>query len=157
MTGEQVAALAARVQVLEDREAIRDLIAAYGPAADRGDARRAAALWADEGEYDVGGFGVQRGRAAIAGLLEGEAHSALIAAGAAHVLSPVEISLRGDEATAWGYSCVFRWTGTEFIAHRIAANYWELRRGAAGWEVLRRVNRLLDGAEAARAVLARAR
>ncbi len=29
--------LAARLQALEDREAIRDLIARYGPAADSGD------------------------------------------------------------------------------------------------------------------------
>jgi uncharacterized protein (TIGR02246 family) len=150
----ELAALTARVRLLEDIEAIRAVIAAYGPAADRGDAEGAAALWQDDGLYDVGGFGVSAGRTAIAALLEGPAHRTLIEGGAAHVLSPVSMALDGDHATATGYSCVFRWTGAAFEAHRISANRWMLVRTAAGWKVGSRVNRLLDGAEAARALLA---
>ena len=145
--------LAARVRALEDREAIRDLIAAYGPAADRGDSAGAAALWQEEGRYDVGGYGISQGRAAIAALMEGDTHQGLIAGGVAHVLSPPRITLDGDRATAVGYSCVFRRTGDAFEAYRIAANRWTLSRGAEGWRVDERINRLLDGDAAARALL----
>jgi uncharacterized protein (TIGR02246 family) len=146
-------ALEVRLRALEDREAIRDLIASYGPAVDSGDSDRAAALWHENGRYDVGGFGVKTGRDAIAALLEGETHQALIVSGAAHVLSPLRITLDGDRAIATGYSCVFRWTGTAFEAHRISANRWTLKRGHHGWRVEERVNRLLDGDAAARALL----
>jgi len=151
---QEITDLAARIRVLEDHGAIRAIIAAYGPAADRGDAQAAAALWQEDGIYDVGSFGVSTGRTAIEALLEGSAHCELVSGGAAHVFSPVNIALHGDQAIATGYSCVFRWTGTEFIVHRIAANRWTLARGQAGWRVASRVNRLLDGAAAARALLA---
>jgi hypothetical protein len=149
----QKAALEVRLRALEDREAIRDLIASYGPAVDSGDSDGAAALWHEDGRYDVGGFGVSTGRGAIAALMEGETHQSLIAGGAAHVLSPLRIVLDGGRAIATGYSCVFRWTGHAFEAHRIAANRWALSRGADGWRVDERVNRLLDGHAAARALL----
>ena len=51
---------------LQDREAIRNLIASYGPLADCGDADRVAGLWQDDGVYEVGGFGASQGHAAIA-------------------------------------------------------------------------------------------
>ena len=138
--------LAARLRELEDREAIRNLIASYGPVADRGDAAAAAALWAEDGLYDVGGFGVYRGQGALEAMLLGKSHQTLIAGGAAHVLSPVEVRLQGDTATAIGYSCVFCWTGERFEVYRVSANRWRLRRGAGGnWQVELRENRLLNG------------
>lgn len=146
-------ALSARLAALEDREAIRDLIARYGPLADRGDCAGAAALWTEDGVYDVGGHGVHRGRAAIRALLEGEAHEALIAGGSAHVLSPPVIELNADRAVANTYSCVFRRTARGFAAHRVAANRWRLVRTETGWRIAERVNRLLDGSEAARLLL----
>ena len=148
-----IEALTRRMQRLEDLEAIRDVIASYGPAADRGDCAGAASLWAADGAYDVGGTGISRGPDAIRALLEADTHQQLIAGGAAHVLSPVTITLDGDQATATGYSCVFRWDGTHFTVHRVAANRWELRREGDRWAVELRVNRLLDGGQEARDLL----
>ena len=148
-----LASLAARVLELEDREAIRNLIASYGPAADNGDTVRAGEGWAADGQYDIDGFGIVEGPQAIAELLDGESHQGLIHGGAAHVLSPVEIHLDGDMATAVGYSCVFRWTGESFEAHRVAANRWTLTRTPNGWRIAHRVNRLLNGSAEARAVM----
>ena len=48
-------ALAARLQALEDREAIRDIIARYGPAAASGDSDGVAALFDEAGVYAGGG------------------------------------------------------------------------------------------------------
>jgi len=59
LTGAQ--SLARRITALEDQEAIRDLLARYGPLADAGDCAGAAALWTEDGVYEVGGFGEYRG------------------------------------------------------------------------------------------------
>ena len=53
--------LAARVQVLEDRESIRKLILAYGTAHDNRDYRTFANLFAREGEW-VSGMGSAKGQ-----------------------------------------------------------------------------------------------
>ena len=145
--------LAARIALLEDREAIRELIARYGPLADAGDCAGAAALWTDDGVYEVGGFGSYTGRAAIQTLLEGESHQGLIHGGAAHVLSPPVIDLDGDRATARTYSVVFRKSGDNWEAHRASANMWHLVRVAGEWKVARRVNQLLDGSADARTLI----
>lgn len=145
--------LEARLQALEDREAIRELISRYGPLADSGDAQGVAALWAEDGVYAVAGFGEAKGRAAIAALIDGDNHRQLMADGCAHVLGPVAIDLDGDSATARGHSLVLRWTGDDFEVHRVAANRWDVARGSEGWQVKRRDNALLQGSEAARALL----
>lgn len=152
--GQALSGVEARLAAIEDREAIRDLIARYGMLADAGDAAGAAALWAEDGGYEVGGHGVHTGRAAIAALLESEMHLGLIARGAAHVLSAPVIELDGDTALARCYSCVFRHDSGAWTAHRVAANLWRLERGPRGWQVRHRINRLLDGDEAARQLIA---
>ena len=60
----------------------------------------------------------------------------------------------GDEAVAVTHSVVLRHDGAHWIAVRVSANRWELRRTETGWRVHTRVNRLLDGDERARALLA---
>ncbi|MGC1470745.1 MAG: nuclear transport factor 2 family protein [Sphingorhabdus sp.] len=145
--------LETRLCVLEDKEAIRELIARYGPLADSGDSEGVASLWADDGSYAVGGIAEAKGRAAIAGLIDGETHRQLMRGGCAHLLGPVAIELDGDVAIARGHSVVFRQTDAGFEVWRVSANRWELERGTAGWQVRRRVNAPLDGSEAARALL----
>ena len=150
---ETLASIEARLAALEDREAIRRLIASYGPLADLGDAQAAAALWTEDGTYDIGTHGAHRGHRGIAALLESDEHRQLIAGGAAHILSAPLIDLDGDRATARTYSCVLRKNGNVWVAHRVAANHWQLARTQAGWRVTGRVNRLLDGSAEARALI----
>ena len=145
--------LAERLRALEDREAIRDLIARYGPLADSGQAEAVAALFAEDGVYAVGGMGEAQGRAAIAALISGPVHQALMADGCAHVLTSPVIALEGDRAVARCHSIVFRHEDGEWAPVRVAANRWELTRGKAGWQVTRRDNALLDGSAASRALL----
>ena len=145
--------VAERLRALEDREAIRDLIARYGPLADAGDALAVAALWSEDGSYAVGGMGEARGRAAIAALISGPVHQSLLADGCAHILTSPAIDLAGDSAVARCHSVVFRHEGGEWAPVRVSANRWELARTSAGWHVTRRENALLDGSAAARALL----
>lgn len=145
--------LEARLRALEDKEAIRELIARYGPLADSGDANGVAALWAEDGSYSVGGMVDAQGRDQVAALLTGELHRLLMAKGCAHLLGPVAIDLNGDSAIARGHSVVFRKSDAGFEAWRVSANRWELERTDNSWQVRRRVNAPLDGSAAARALL----
>ncbi len=131
-----------RLTRLEDIEAIRNLIASYGPLADAGHAEGVAALWEDDGEYDVGGYGAAQGRAAIAALIDSETHRQLMAEGCAHVLAPHRIEIDGNKAFAEGYSIVLHCGGDGLEVWRASANHWWfVRQTDGGWRTTRRVNR----------------
>lgn len=142
-----------RLAELEDREAIRNLIARYGPLADTGNAAAIAAMWREDGVYEVGGYGEYAGHDAIAALFTTGTHQELMRAGCAHILGPLHISIDGPQAVAVGHSCVFRHTASGFEAWRVSANRWELLKSDGRWRVSRRSNRPLDGSEAARVLL----
>lgn len=144
-TGGNLADLNARIQRLEDTEIIRNLIASYGPAADRGDALAVADIWWEDGAYDVGGFGLSRGREAIAALISGDFHRQLLGQGCAHVLSPHEITVEGDRAQAEGYSTVFRKIEGGFEVWRVSLNRWVFERRDGDWRATLRVNRPVEG------------
>lgn len=149
-----LARMEARLGELEDREAIRNLIAGYGPRADSGDAAGVAALWCEDGAYEVGGFGTSQGHAAIAGLIDGPTHRQLMQDGCAHLLGPVHIHIDDDRATVVGHSCVLRHHDGGFETYRVLANRWELAKQPDGtWRVTLRTNRLLDGDATAQALL----
>ena len=54
-TETRLAALEAKVRVLEDTLELRDIMDRYGPAVDSGDADAAAELFADDSVYDAEG------------------------------------------------------------------------------------------------------
>ena len=153
----ELAALKNRVTELEDREAIRNAIASYGPAVDSNRVDDAAQLWAEKGAYEVAGFGSHTGPVAISALLQADYHQQLLRDGCAHILSPLQISLQGDTAVALGYSCVLRHSAGAYTTERASANRWELRKQTSeegsAWLVTRRLNALLDGGAAGKAVL----
>jgi hypothetical protein len=152
-TDTRLEALEARLRVLEDERAIRQLITAYGPLVDSGASAEAAALWEPDGVYDIANTSVAQGHAAIAALFDGAFHQHLIANGAAHTLGPAHIVIDGARAVATCYSVVFAWNKVGFVPTRVAANRWELVRDMEQWRVQRRFNRLLDGAESSRVLL----
>lgn len=134
--------LAHRIQQLGDAEAIRNLIAHYGPLADSGDAAAVAALWTSDGVYDVGGYGIAKGRDAIAALISGDTHQTLMRDGCAHILSGHHIELEGDQATATGYSMIVRKTDAGYETWRVSSNKWHLARQRDGrWLARERINR----------------
>ena len=142
-----------RLQRLEDRAAIADLLAHYGPRADSGNADGVARLWTPDGIYAVGGYGEASGHSAIGDLIRSPTHQGLMQSGCAHILSSPAIELAGDQATARNYSVVYRSDGDSFTAWRVSANRWALIRTDAGWRVARRDNAPLNGEAAARALL----
>jgi uncharacterized protein (TIGR02246 family) len=94
-------ALAKRVQVLEDREAIRALILAYGQAHDHRDYRTFSNLFASNGEW-VGGLGSAKGPEAIFALMDRTiGHDPKPnGSGTYHVMTNDQIEIAGDRASA---------------------------------------------------------
>lgn len=154
----EVAALATRLRAVEDELAITRLIASYGPSVDSGSAEKTAAIWAEDGVFSVVGGEMtfdMNGRSDIAAMVESEGHQELILGGCAHVLTAPHVTLNGDSATCRNYALNIRWDAEadSFRVARVSANRWECSRTANGWKVAHRTNSVLDGAEAARALL----
>lgn len=151
--GQQIgmAELVARMQAMEDRHAITELIARYGFLADRWDVAGVAALWTEDGIYDVCGYGVHRGTAAITALLERQFRQTIQARVAAHIISAPMITLEGDTARVTTLSCWLRRGGAGWEAYYLATDEWQLARTPAGWRVATRCNRPVDDRPAVQA------
>ncbi|NKY51960.1 nuclear transport factor 2 family protein [Nocardia vermiculata] len=156
-TADVVAALLDRVQALEDKAAIQEVLTAYGPAVDAGDADAVARLWADDAVYDID-IRVMEGRDAITDMVRTPPHQDFINEGCGHLLDPVHIRVDGDTAVATCHSLLLRRNLDEdsFRVWRVTANRFELARIDGRWLIRRRTARVLDGSAAARELLARA-
>jgi ketosteroid isomerase-like protein len=144
-----------RVGELEDRLAIYQLMYSYGPAADSGSSQAAANLWTADGVYDVADTGVLTGHNELQNMYEGQTHQALIKKGASHLTASPHVTVDGDTAVATCYSFVFAHEDGNYKVWRVSSNRWELVREEGRWRIKRRSNRLLNGSEQARAILAR--
>jgi hypothetical protein len=85
-------------------------------------------------------------------MVDSDGHQALISGGAAHVLTAPRIVVDGDEASGWSYALNIRWDAAadRFWVARVSANTWTFRREPAGWRIVERINRNLDGSAEAR-------
>ena len=94
--------LAARVQVLEDREEIHELLLAYGRALDGRDFIAFSELFAEEDGEWVGGLGAAKGREAIFKLMDDTIGHNRPRTGppSFHVFSNEQIAVDGDRAAA---------------------------------------------------------
>src|SRR6185369_9567386 len=98
---ETVAALARRVTRLEDELAIHRLIVRYGLAVDTGDAEGSAAVFTEDGVYDVD-VGRMEGREAVRAMVRGPRHQEMVGH-CAHQIGPAVVTVDGpDRASAVG-------------------------------------------------------
>lgn len=100
--GADLDSLAARVQALEDREEIRELLLAYGRALDSRDFIAFSELFAEEEGEWVGGLGAAKGRQAIFELMDKSIGHNRPRTGppSFHVFSNEQITVDGDHAAA---------------------------------------------------------
>lgn len=140
----RLAALETRLRLLEDEKAITRLILSYGPLVDSGCAAEVAALWAEDGVYDVDEI-FMTGRPEIEAMVRSAPHQRWIAGGCAHVVGPPHVTVTGDTATAVGYTMMVVKQPEGFVLRRATANHWTLHRTGSGWTVTNRTNRVLDG------------
>ena len=142
-----VASLVARVERLEDELAIHKVIVRYGLAVDIGDAEHAAGVFTPDGIYDVD-VGRMEGRAAVAAMVRGARHQAMVGH-CAHQMGPLVIEREsGGRAVASGYSRVYLHTAAGTHVYRVSLNRWELVKEGDEWLVARRTTRVLGHDEA---------
>jgi uncharacterized protein (TIGR02246 family) len=142
-----VAELARRVERLEDELAIHRVIVAYGIGVDAGDADRAAAVFTEDGVYDVD-VGRMEGREAVRTMVRGARHQEMVGH-CAHQMGPAVVTLEGpDRAAAVGYSRVYLATRAGTHVYRVSVNRWELVKQHDTWLIARRTTRVLGHAEA---------
>jgi uncharacterized protein (TIGR02246 family) len=146
-------ALEARLRLVEDQLAITQLVASYGPLVDAGEADSVAALWTEDGSYDVEGWQMN-GRDDVRAMVLSDGHQHLVAGGCTHFLGPTWVRVDGDEAVAVCESVLVRHRDGGYSVRRAAANHFRLRRGPDGWRIAHRTTRALDGSAAARSLLA---
>lgn len=146
-------ALETRLRELEDESEISQLIASYGPLVDSGSADEVAALWTEDGVYDVDEAFLD-GSDAIRKMVESRNHQNWIKGGCAHFLGPTHVTLDGDEAVAVCHSLMIVNAEAGFYVRRATANHWQLKRTADGWRTTVRTTRVLDGRTESPALLA---
>ena len=155
-----------RIQAVEDKLEILNLIASHPPSADTGGDYFTRAIYADDGELDLGRGKAATGNTAIAAMVKKPEHQAAIAGGLAHFAGLPKIELDGDRATVTSYLQILTPHPTAephevpnhgvskgYRIHRVAANRWELQRTPSGWKIKRRTVRTIDGTEPPREIL----
>ena len=98
-TGAEKESFAARLQRLEDREAIRNLIMEYGRTLDEREWGAFANLFAENGGEWIGGMGPAKGRPAIQKMMETSIGTGSRGSNY-HLFTNETIDVRGDAATA---------------------------------------------------------
>ncbi|HKH00005.1 MAG TPA: nuclear transport factor 2 family protein [Bradyrhizobium sp.] len=154
-----------RIQALEDKLAIQQLIMSYPLVVDSGAVDVAASLWTADGIFDRGAADSEKhsgnfegayGLDAILKEIGGSALQAAREAGLCHVMTAPQITISGDNAVAIGYTLMVGRDGAEFRIRRPTANRWEIVRDGSEWKIKRRTLRLIDGSPAARELLGQA-
>jgi hypothetical protein len=151
-----------RVQALEDRLEIIQLIMSYPLALDSGAEKPCRAAWADNGIFDRGSndpaehSGGYQGAYGVETIIEEFNGPALQEArdhGLAHLMTAPHVAVHGNKAVATNYHQLVEREGDEFRTTRVTANRWELVRSNGKWLIERRVLRLLTGMPEARQLL----
>lgn len=160
MTGDHD--LAKRVQSLEDRLDILQLIMSYPLALDSGAEKHCRSAWAETGVFDrgssdpaahSGGYQGAYGVETIIEELNGPALQEARNTGLAHLMTTPHVVVQGDKAVATNYNQLVEHGQTGFHTTRVTANRWELVRQQGKWRIQRRVLRLLTGAREAQRLL----
>lgn len=132
-----------RLTTLEDREAIRELIARYAYEVDCGEPPDWATVFSADVEMEAGKLGVSRGLAEIERRFTRAEHLDAIREGSQHAYSNVVVDLEvtGDSATAWGYACVHVKRNGRWEIHTLGVNRWRLRKQKGRWKFTERLRR----------------
>jgi hypothetical protein len=156
-----------RLQKVEDRLEILNLIEAHPPGADSGAGDFAASYWIEDGVFDRGaGLTGNKGKAAMAAGLQAPGFRQAMREGIAHFSGLPHIELNGDQATVTSYLQIVmpnpqgepvelssHGNSKGFRIHRMTVNRWDLVRTEEGWRIAKRRIRLLDTTDDGRALL----
>jgi uncharacterized protein (TIGR02246 family) len=120
-------ALTARVQVLEDREAIRALLVSYARTLDERDFTGFEQLWAKDAEFVGGANNSAKGPAAIRDLLQGllKVNAAPVPGRDWHLVMNQTVDVTGDTATGFSRGTWVVTDPEKQLRVSIIANYYD--------------------------------
>jgi len=145
-----------RLQALEDRQAIYQVICGYGYAVDGLNAAGVGSFYEDDGVYAVGDIGKMEGRETIEAITRDPGHLAYVAAGCAHISTLPYVVIDGDRAVATCHTMVNMHGKDGFFIGRLSASRIELnRQDDGGWKITYRQNTMLNGDPAGSQLLGR--
>jgi hypothetical protein len=133
-----------RLTEIEDRFAIQNILAIYGPAIDGASSKFISSVWTKDGVFDRGPTGKQTG-SEIWDYADGGEHQSWIKTGVAHIYTAPHVTINGDTAVATAYVSIFLREGEAHKPWRVTANRWDFERTPEGWKINRRTTRLIDG------------
>lgn len=142
------------LQRATDADAIRAMLAAYGLAADAGDADLVGALYTPDAVVDIGGDQIYAGREPMMDMIAGRFHRSLLP-WAGHTMGPSLVSVDADRAVSLHIGRTYgppprsvtdlsAWNRHPF---RYSVNRWTLVRGDPEWQVAERISRPVPGTE----------
>lgn len=145
--GDPASSIEQRLQALEDRLEIYQLVCGYGYAVDGCNAAAVASLYSENGVYAVSDSGEFHGRDRIAAIAASSGHRAFVESGCGHISTLPYVVIDGDRAAATCHTMLVVRKGDDgFFVARLSASRIELSREAGGrWRIDRRENFLLDG------------
>ena len=144
-----------RLQAVEDRLEIYNVISAYGPAVDGCNVEGMGRVYAEDGIYDVRDFRYMDGLAEIRDMMNGKGHRSLTGSGAAHIGTLPHVELEGDRAISTNYSIILCRKDGDPAFMRLNISRIYLSRGPQGWRIDRRIIDPLDGRQSSRDLAAR--
>jgi uncharacterized protein (TIGR02246 family) len=118
-----------------DAEQIRDLYARYSFAYDHGRVDDYAALFTDDGVFEVVGGPEVQGRTALAGMV---AAAAARPARTLHMVSNILVTVAGDSAAGRAYVQLLAWVEGALRVVTVGTYDDTFVRGASGWQLSRR-------------------
>lgn len=120
-------AIAARLQVLEDREAIRTLLVSYARTLDERDFAGFEQLWAKDAEFVGGANNSAKGPAAIRDLLQGllKQNGAPVPGRDWHLVMNQTVDVNGDTATGFSRGTWVVTDPDKRLRVSIIANYYD--------------------------------
>jgi len=120
-------ALAAKVQVLEDREAIRALLVSYARTLDERDFAGFEQLWARDAEFVGGANNTAKGPTAIRDLLQGllKVNGAPVPGRDFHLVMNQTVEVMGDTATGFSRGTWVVTDPEKQLRISIIANYYD--------------------------------
>jgi uncharacterized protein (TIGR02246 family) len=120
-------ALAARVQTLEDRDAIRALLVSYATTLDERDFAGFERLWAKDAEFLGGGGNSAKGPAAIRDLLRGllTKNGSSVTGRDFHLVMNQTVDVTGDTATGFSRGTWVSTNAENRLQVTIIANYYD--------------------------------
>ena len=142
-----------RLQGLEDRLCVYQLISVFNAAADSSNLSILYDVWNEDCEltYGISETGTEadrqshKGHAGLKEIVYSDDHQGYIKQGSAHVNSLPHVVIEGDRASATTYQTIFVRVDGRFTVHSVTANRWTFARRDDGWEILTRQTEPMRG------------